>query len=144
MRKIDRIVIHCSASPDNRDIGAEEIRQWHKSQGWKDIGYHWVIRRDSTIEQGRKEFDIGSHVKGFNLSSIGICLIGEKDFDSAQLSALRGLLKALLLKYNLKIPSIVGHYELDPGKTCPNILMPLFRTQLSSLLDPPFTTPTKV
>lgn len=68
MRKIDRIVIHCSASPDNRDIGAEEIRQWHKSQGWKDIGYHWVIRRDGTIEQGRKEFDIGSHVKGFNLS----------------------------------------------------------------------------
>jgi N-acetylmuramoyl-L-alanine amidase len=144
MRKIDKIVIHCADVPDTMDIGASEIRAWHIKKGWNDIGYHYVIRRDGTTERGRIEDVIGAHVSGHNLSSIGICLVGRKDFDSKQLSALQGMLKALLLKYNLKIPNIVGHYELDSGKTCPNISMPLFRTQLSSLLDPPFTTPTKV
>ena len=38
------------------DIGAEKIKEWHtKGNGWSDIGYHWVIRRDGTLDKGRDE-----------------------------------------------------------------------------------------
>lgn len=76
-RVIEYIVFHTSASGD-QDIGAKEIREWHKEKGWSDIGYHYVIRRDGTIEQGRPLEKIGAHVRGYNSRSIGICMIGGK------------------------------------------------------------------
>ena len=53
MRKINLIVIHCSDTYARMDIGVNEIRQWHLQRGFNDIGYHYVIRRDGAIEQGR-------------------------------------------------------------------------------------------
>jgi N-acetylmuramoyl-L-alanine amidase len=47
------IAIHCSATRPSQDVGAADIRKWHKAQGWADIGYHFVIRRDGKIEKGR-------------------------------------------------------------------------------------------
>ena len=123
MRKVKRIVVHCSDSGDSQDIGRKEIDEWHKARGWHSIGYHWVIRRDGTIEQGRPEHMIGAHVSGHNLDTIGICLVGRKDF-TAQLPALYGMLSGLLAKYKLDYSSIYGHYQLDPNKTCPNINIP--------------------
>ena len=52
MRKIRKIIIHCSATPEGKDIDAEEIRQWHLDKGWRDIGYHYVIKLDGTVEEG--------------------------------------------------------------------------------------------
>lgn len=123
MRKVNRIVIHCSDSGDSQDIGRKEIDEWHRARGWHSIGYHWVIRRDGTIEKGRPEHMIGAHVSGHNLDSIGICLVGRKDF-TAQLPVLYGMLSGLLTKYGLDYSSIYGHYQLDPKKTCPNINIP--------------------
>jgi len=77
MRNIKNIVVHCSATPPSMDIGADEIRKWHtEERGWTDIGYHVVIRRDGTVEQGRPLDIAGAHVAGHNATSIGICYVG--------------------------------------------------------------------
>lgn len=76
MRYINEIIIHCSATKEALDFNVNDLRRWHKAQGWKDVGYHFVITLDGTIEQGRALEEIGSHTKGHNAHSIGICYIG--------------------------------------------------------------------
>ena len=66
MRQIKQIIIHCSATPEGRNIGATTIRGWHKERGFSDIGYHYVIRLDGTIEEGRPIEQIGAHCQGHN------------------------------------------------------------------------------
>ena len=79
MRYISEIIIHCSATKEGLDFNVNDLRRWHKAQGWKDVGYHFVITLDGTIEQGRALEEIGSHTKGHNAHSIGICYIGGLD-----------------------------------------------------------------
>lgn len=76
MRRIDEIIIHCSNSPEGRNDKAEDIRKWHKQRGFNDIGYHYVIDLDGTVEQGRPIEQAGAHCTGHNRNSIGICYIG--------------------------------------------------------------------
>jgi len=77
MREITHIVIHCSATPPSMDIGADEIRRWHtEERKWTDIGYHFVVRRNGTLEKGRPLDRPGAHVRGKNATSIGICYVG--------------------------------------------------------------------
>jgi len=77
MRKIDKIIIHCSATPEGRDVTVEEIRKWHvEGNGWSDIGYHIVIERDGSVQMGRPLHIEGAHTRGQNKNSIGICYIG--------------------------------------------------------------------
>ena len=134
MKKIKKIVLHCSDSPDSLDIGVREIRSWHtqlppKGNGWSDIGYHFVIRRDGRIERGRPETVKGAHVKGHNSDSIGVCWVGRKTASDAQLMAIKKLLRGLMDKYELREYDIYGHKELDSGKTCPNLDMVHVRLQ---------------
>ncbi|MGL5965359.1 MAG: N-acetylmuramoyl-L-alanine amidase, partial [Fusobacteriaceae bacterium] len=75
----DHIVIHCSATKPTMDIGVRDIRMWHKQQGWLDVGYHFIIKRDGTIEEGRPVDVVGSHVKNHNSNSVGVCLVGGVD-----------------------------------------------------------------
>ncbi len=84
MREINEIIVHCSATPESMDIGVKEIRDWHVNDNkWDDIGYHFVIRRDGTIECGRSIDKAGAHCKGHNAHSIGMCLVGGEDADFA-------------------------------------------------------------
>ena len=76
MSNIKYIIVHCSYTPDNMDIGVETIDRWHREKGWMGCGYHAVIKRDGTVELGRPLDKNGAHVKGMNSSSKGICLIG--------------------------------------------------------------------
>ncbi|MDO5643861.1 MAG: N-acetylmuramoyl-L-alanine amidase [Paracoccus sp. (in: a-proteobacteria)] len=76
MRAILKNVHHYSATYPDQDIGVAEIREMHRKRGWRDVGYHYVIRRDGTIERGRPESKVGAHVAGHNATSIGICCIG--------------------------------------------------------------------
>jgi N-acetylmuramoyl-L-alanine amidase len=115
---IKYLVIHCSDSPDDRDVDAEEIHRWHKERGWDGIGYHYVIKRNGITENGRPVYWTGAHVSGHNHHSIGICLIGRNDFADVQMEALKKLLYAL--KFKNQDARICGHYELDDRKTCPN------------------------
>lgn len=128
MRKIARIFVHCSDTPNNRDIGAKEIRDWHiNGNGWSDIGYHYVIRRDGSVDLGREESVPGAHCKGHNHDSIGICLVGgrlpeggyrvsECNYTLAQMRTLEAMVKGLVDKYPGS--TVHGHREFDK-KECP-------------------------
>jgi len=123
MRVINEIILHCSATWSKQDIGAKEIRQWHvKGNGWRDIGYHYVIRRNGQIEPGRDLSEVGAHCTNHNQRSIGICMVGggpngeDKEFTKAQFDSL-----ALLVKYlRERFPkaTIYGHKEFA-NKACP-------------------------
>lgn len=116
--KIDKIVIHCSDSPKFRGDNAETIHSWHMAKGWDGIGYHWVILENGDKEAGRPHYWKGSHVRGHNQNSLGICLIGRDSFTDAQMDALVALLRRLHQQYPEAV--ICGHKDLDSTKTCPN------------------------
>jgi N-acetylmuramoyl-L-alanine amidase len=116
--KVDYLVVHCSYTPDDRGVTAAEIHQWHKDRGWSGIGYHRIINRDGSVEDGRPEYWTGAHVRGYNKKSLGVCLIGRNDFTPDQYSTLIWVLKAWIIRY--PDAEIVGHCDLDPKKTCPN------------------------
>ena len=127
MRKIDKIIIHCSATPPSLDIGAGDIRRWHMEppNNWSDIGYHLVITRDGDVEEGRPMDVTGAHVRGHNKGSIGICLVGgvnntmmpEDNFTKAQWKSLTSVLR--ILKADYKNATIHGHNEFS-DKACPS------------------------
>lgn len=127
MRKINKIIVHCSATPEGRDVKTETIRDWHvNGNHWKDIGYHYVIELDGSIHKGRDEKVIGAHCAGHNENSIGVCYIGGVAKDGktpkdtrtdAQKLSLVKLLKELKLKY--PGASIHGHREFS-AKACPS------------------------
>jgi len=109
------------------NIGASTIRRWHvEERGWRDIGYHYVIRRDGTIEQGRDDAVPGAHVRGHNAHSLGICLVGGMDKDGAaavnypeaQWASLDVLVRGLAAQYPAAV--VCGHNDLTKSKTCPN------------------------
>lgn len=130
---IRMIVIHCSDSPDQRDVGFDEINQWHLDRGFDSgvkndegvqiyCGYHFIVRKDGTIEKGRPEEIMGSHVKGWNDRSISICWIGQQVVTFEQGVSLMNLCSDLMSKYKLELWDVYGHFELavGGGKTCPN------------------------
>ena len=122
------IVIHHAGFPDgDKDSSAEEIHKFHREvNGWAGIGYHYVIRKDGTIEQGRRPKAVGAHALHHNMNSIGICVAGNFDFvkpDHVQMDSLKLLTAWLCQKYKLdpmKRGVIVGHRDLNdtdcPGK----------------------------
>lgn len=135
MRKINEIIIHCSATPEGKDYTVNNIRQWHLQRGFNDIGYHYVIYRDGTIHNGRPIEKTGAHCTGRNSNSIGICYIGGMDSSnkkpkdtrtSEQRFALFKLVKQLMSKYDLQINQVKGHYEYA-NKACPSFDMNTYR-----------------
>ena len=116
---INYLVVHCSDTDNNDNIGAKEIHQLHLSFGWDGIGYHKIIKRNGLIEIGRPEFWIGAHVFQHNLESLGVCLIGKDKFTKNQFNSLKIILKDWKVKYPKA--KIVGHCDFDnTNKTCPN------------------------
>ena len=125
MRQIKEIIVHCADTPEGRDDKAADIKRWHKAQGWSDIGYHYVIDIDGTIEPGRPLETAGAHCTGHNANSIGICYIGGCDKDmkpkdtrtDEQKASLLLLLKYLVAKY--PGAKIYGHKDFAQ-KACPS------------------------
>ena len=125
MRKITKIIVHCADTPEGRDDKAADIRRWHKARGFNDIGYHYVVDLDGTIEPGRDVTIAGAHTTGHNADSIGVCYIGGADTDmkpkdtrtEEQKAALRLLLKYLVQKY--PGATIYGHRNFAQ-KACPS------------------------
>ena len=124
MRKINEIIVHCSATKQGKDYHAKDIDRWHRERGFKCIGYHYVVCLDGTVEKGREESEIGAHCTNHNRNSIGVCYIGGLDKQGkpkdtrtpAQRSALFDLL--FLLKQNYPDATIHGHREFAK-KDCP-------------------------
>lgn len=125
-RYINEIIVHCSATAEGKDFTVADIKKWHLARGFSDIGYHYVIYRDGSINKGRDESKIGAHCTGHNSHSIGVCYIGGCASDgktpkdtrtAAQKIALVQLLKELRVKYpNAKI---YPHYKFA-NKACPS------------------------
>lgn len=127
LQEVRYIVIHCAATKPDQDVGVDDIRTWHLRRGWFDVGYHWVIRRDGTIEDGRPNDRPGAHARGFNHISLGICLVGgvaedgepEDNFTDDQWDALAGLVKGL--KVGRPDAEVLGHRDLpNVNKACPS------------------------
>jgi len=115
MRNVDKHIIHCS---DSAFGDAEMIRQWHLERGFKDIGYHFVIRPDGEIEVGRMMNHVGAHCAKHNTKSIGTCLIGKESFTEKQFRSLRALHK--MLKSFYPYIELCAHNQFNAYKTCPN------------------------
>jgi hypothetical protein len=95
-RKVDKIIVHHSASP--QDTTVAQIRDWHvNGNGWSDIGYHYIILADGTLERGRNINRTGAHCKNKNKGSIGICL---KD-KMSMVTVILGLQNVLEIFYTL-------------------------------------------
>ncbi len=124
--RTDYIAVHCSATTPTMNIGRAEIDRWHRAKGWLMIGYHFIIRRDGTVEIGRPVDAIGAHVEGYNSVSVGVCLVGgisstgksENNFTIAQWGALAELL--IKLKAQYPKATIQGHRDFPKvAKDCP-------------------------
>lgn len=127
MRKISEIIVHCTATPEGKDVSVSAIRDYHmKVKGWKDIGYHYIVGLDGVVYTGRAEEDAGAHCTGHNLSSIGVAYVGGVGADGktpkdtrteAQKKSLERLLRELLNKY--PGARVYGHRDFA-RKACPS------------------------
>jgi N-acetyl-anhydromuramyl-L-alanine amidase AmpD len=123
----DLIFVHCSATKPSMDTDIKDIDRWHRERGFLKVGYHFVIKRDGTLQKGRELMEAGAHVKSYNHRSIGLCLIGgvsetnievwENNFQPVQFSTLYNLL--VDLKEKFPDAKIMGHNEVSP-KACPS------------------------
>lgn len=124
------ITVHAAATYSSMDIDAQWVRDIHVNQnGWKDIGYHYFIKRDGTVETGRPVDQIGAHTGGHNTKNIGVCMAGglkqgtkntpEDNFTAEQYSALNKILDDLLGKY--PDAKLMGHndFENHRSRGCP-------------------------
>jgi len=139
MRQINEIIVHCSATReawmDNRPTSEKvaEIRRWHvDGNGWRDIGYHYIIDRDGTVAEGRPLETVGAHCKGHNTGTIGVCLIGghgsnendlpDDNFTPEQMDILRVHIGAMKVRFPT-ITKVSGHNQYA-AKACPGFNVP--------------------
>lgn len=125
MRNIKRIILHCSATRENQDFDIKDIDRWHKERGWNEVGYHYVIKLDGTIQTGRDLEKVGAHCKGYNKDSIGICYIGGLDKDGnpkdTRTNRQKVSLYFLIDRLKRRFPNVTihGHNEFA-NKDCPS------------------------
>lgn len=130
------IVVHTAATPPSMDIGADTIRRWHLNRGWGDIGYHYVIRRDGTVDKGRDLWRQGAHVRSHNSDSVGICMVGglnentrepENNYTPMQFASLYNLIFKIIDNEedtgrldSFDDVTVLGHRDFDGvNKACP-------------------------
>lgn len=120
MRKINLIVVHCTATPEGREVTVADIDKMHRARGWRMIGYHYVVYLDGSVHVGRPVAQIGAHVYGHNRYSIGVAYVGGVAKDgktpkdtrtAAQKQALVNLLRKLKMQYPGS--RICGHRDLS-------------------------------
>lgn len=126
MRKIDEIIIHCTGTVPSDSTTVESVRNYHvKHNGWKDIGYHYLIYLDGSIHQGRPIDQVGAHCKNHNQTTIGICYVGGLDKEGKtvdtrnvrQIASIRQLVQSLKVCFPT-IKKVSGHYMYST-KPCP-------------------------
>lgn len=133
------VVLHCSATNDGADIDIKDIDKYHRTKKkWYCVGYHFFIKRDGTIQEGRPTHKQGAHVSGANRNSIGVCLAGTSYFKPVQLAAVYYLYEFIKEKHRITAKQWFCHNEFpsakEQGKTCPNIRLedvhPVFKAQV--------------
>jgi N-acetylmuramoyl-L-alanine amidase len=125
MRTIDKIIIHCTATPEGRPVTVKEVDIWHRRRGFAGIGYHYLIGLGGETGRGRNVELAGAHCEGQNAHSIGVCYAGglAKDGKTARdtrTPAQKAALIALVRKLKKTYPgaTVHGHREFA-AKACP-------------------------
>ena len=124
MRTIDEIIVHCTATKAGRHFDVNDVRRWHLQRNFRDIGYHYLVLLDGTVQQGRPLAEAGAHCTGHNARSIGVCYVGGLSASGqpadtrtpAQRLALRNLLAGLKRQFSTAV--IHGHRDFA-DKACP-------------------------
>lgn len=126
MRRIDLIIIHCSATKLSQDFTLEALEACHKARGFTTTGYHYYITKDGQLHHCRPEEMVGAHARRYNAHSIGICYEGGLNeygkADDTRTPSQKQSLIALLrsLKYDYPDAQIIGHRDLPwVTKKCP-------------------------
>ena len=123
MRTIKNIVIHCSYTPKCAYFDIEDIRKWHVGDnGWSDVGYHYIVLLDGTIQKGREDKTKGAHVKGHNHNSIGVCYIGGANGEDTRTDEQKISLTHLIATLRRLYPdsTVLGHRDFKGvKKDCP-------------------------
>lgn len=105
----------------------EDLHQCHLENGWTGVGYHYFVRKDGSVWKGRPDNAVGSHCKGSNYGSLGICAEGDYTKDTMpmeQKKAIVELCKYLCNEYSISEDKIYGHSELLDTE-CPGAEYPL-------------------
>lgn len=130
MRRIDSIIVHCTATKAGRDFHVSDIDAWHRERGLDGCGYHYIVALDGTIEVGRPIERVGAHCRGHNAHSIGIAYVGGLDVNGSPtdtrtdaqkraLASLIWLLTLRALRQGLGFLHVYGHHDFNPHKACP-------------------------
>ena len=131
MREIDEIVLHCTATPMGREVDIAEVRRWHtQGRNWSDVGYHFLIQLDGSLQAGRPLEKQGAHVKGRNATTVGIAYVGGLNHDGKpadtmtvdQEETFEHLCFALQLV--LARPLQVSGHNQYSNKACPGFSVP--------------------
>ena len=126
MRVINKIIVHCTATKEGRDFDIEDVRNWHvEGNGWRDVGYHYLVKLDGTIQLGRPLEVAGAHCKGHNEDSIGVCYVGGLDGfgepcdtrTTEQVDSLGALIYTLV--HTFPGSEVYGHRDFA-NKACPS------------------------
>lgn len=138
MRRIEQVIVHCTATRASRLVHVSEVIEWHKARGWRTIGYHNLIHQDGRVSAGRPYAQAGAHAVGHNARSLGFCYVGGLDDDGApedtRTLAQRIALRAVILDACREYPirSVIGHscvgFTLCPGFDA--------RLEYADLIDP--------
>ena len=127
----DLIVVHHTGTPNDDDLSAEDIHRMHQAEGWAGCGYHYIVRKNGSIEIGRPDWAVGAHAWGENSHSIGVHVCGNFEIGvptAEQIESAAYLIGWLCDEYDL-IPNsnhVKGHCDLMatacPGKNLYDIL----------------------
>lgn len=124
-RQIKEIIVHCTATRAGVNCTVEDIRRWHRQQGWSDIGYHYVVYRDGSVHEGRDVNIAGAHCLGHNTYSIGVAYVGgvardgKTPADTRTVAQAEGLEKLMVeLRRMYPHAQIFGHRDFA-RKACP-------------------------
>lgn len=114
--RTDAVVLHHIGGTDE-DVSAETVHRWHLDNGWSGIGYHFLIRKDGTVEQGRPLNMMGAHCYGENSHTVGINIVGDFTWaqpEETQLESAASLVAAVCTYYGFPPAesSVLGHCDL--------------------------------
>jgi len=122
MRKIDLIVIHCSATREDRTLTQDDLETLHRRRGFNGTGYHYYIRKDGRVVLTRPLERVGAHTKGWNAHSVGVCYEGGLDCHGrpadTRTPAQRATLRLLVHQLLETFPGsrVCGHRDLSPDR----------------------------
>lgn len=141
MRKIDMIVIHCSATRADVPLSPRQLDEMHRQRGFDGCGYHYYVRRDGEICTMRPVDRPGAHAKGYNQHSIGVCYEGGLDEQGRpadtrtelQKRSLRVLVRVLAMDFQTRW--IVGHRDLSPDLDGDGVIEPEEWTKVCPCFD---------